>query len=677
MTDEQFRYLMGQMTGGGGQVTGGGAGGVRYTPVTPTAAYPYPTDYQFIHGIAPARDVGPGSPGVFGGEMPLPPEVIPPNLKIPGGASSFDEYNNSLYNPNFGSIGTNPLYAANRPAAGFQPGGPTSMSTDFPFGAPDVTPIPSSPGTIEAAGGGFDFTPTNPRDAFVQNALGRGITPMPPDVYQNIYNPPTNEGVYPGSVAYSPPTYNPPTNEGMYPTDMGYFPPDNPPNLWSGNIPDTVYNPPPNEFMAPPTTDVYQPHGFANVSPNETMYPTDMGYFPADQPPDLSSGNIPDTVYNPPPNEAMYPNYVDYPAGTEATYYPSDQTEPAYAGGEWPYYIDQFQTPEDTSVAAGDYPTPPGVVPDVLPAGNVGVNPAYYGPGADVMQSPGNIFPGQQPIATGQPGQLDQFGNPIPGTALTPADEAARFNLAPFGGQPGLVDQLRQATDWQGFVDTAKRLGISISDAVKAVGGTIGNVAGKVGGSISNFLNQPGPTPQDLVDMGYQPGQGAGSLYPGGVTGLGQGGFGVGGGGGSFFHGGASVGATLPGPGGYQYPTHGATPVAGAFTNLGGMGISANVPGTWLGAALDRQRLLRMARAYSFGRPIPVNPTRALVGGPPGSKFSQNFLRTNPLSYARGGFLPTSGPGSIVNPAAFGGVTEPFGRGRNVGARGIPPTATQ
>jgi hypothetical protein len=124
-----------------------------------------------------------------------------------------------------------------------------------------------------------------------------------------------------------------------------------------------------------------------------------------------------------------------------------------------------------------DIPTAPGVEPDVLPA----------------MPETGGM------ITTGQPGMLDAEGNVIPGTALTPADEARLANQqVPVPPPSGW----NQPTN---YANIPKMLG------------NLGRFFGGIPAALANLIRQPGySSPAYLRSIGYQPGQGTGSLWPGG-----------------------------------------------------------------------------------------------------------------------------------------------------------------
>ena len=98
--------------------------------------------------------------------------------------------------------------------------------------------------------------------------------------------------------------------------------------------------------------------------------------------------------------------------------------------------------------------------------------------------------------------------------------------------QPSLKDELGRPTDWSGagqfFKDAAGNIVNGAGQIVQAAGNA-------VGGLINNIMNDPGySSPDYLRSMGYTPGAGTGSLWPGQASNTN---FGAGGEGGSFFGG--------------------------------------------------------------------------------------------------------------------------------------------
>jgi hypothetical protein len=403
-----------------------------------------------------------------------------------------------------------------------------------------------------------------------------------------------------------------------------------------------------NTFETPPATDFgFGPNLFGDFPGSPDFSPSD--YF-------LPNGPGEATVMSPPSSRVYDPNsYTPFTDFSGGEYQPVAQDfNFAAPPGE---LIDPFLQGIPT-----DYVSDAGTAPPAAPPAYPGAStpaPHFFTPN---VYAPPSSTPGSAP---GQP----RFGN------MPQMTWDAGRNVYYDPKKPGLIDQLRQPTNWQGAGQFFKD---AYGNIVNAAGSIVAAAGRTANDFINNIMNDPrNTTPQDLANAGYREGQGTGSLFPGGVTGVGQGGSGVGGQGGSFFHGGASVGATLPGtapsemnPHGYQYPTHGATPVAGAFTNLGGMGTMANITAL-SGDIYARKRLREMAQAYFSGGQVPTQSTRALVGGPPPNSFSPNFLKTHPLSGPTfSPFLPSTGPGSIVNPSAFGVAPSPT---RSIHFR---PTAT-
>lgn len=351
--------------------------------------------------------------------------------------------------------------------------------------------------------------------------------------------------------------------------------------------------------------------------------------------PPYYGGVTPDQLTNPPSNLGDF----NFAGGNEPVHFinsPDGSAVWAY-DENWNWVGETPLSPSggDQYADNSGYPAPPGVEPDALPG-----NP--------------NLYPGGTTIATGEEPMLDANGNPIPGTGLSPQDQANAYNYGPQGQFPqNILDELRQPTDWKGFVDTAKRLGISISDALKATGRTIADAAG---GLVDNIVNDPGySSPSYLRSIGYNEGQGEGSLFPAGVTGPTAGAFdvgasGVGGGGGSFFHGGASAGAQ-----------HGATSVAGAFGRygLGSAGATSIAP--WF-----RKYMTRPFSEEQYNT-LPYIRSNKGYSGPP-SDFR------NLLSYPDylAAFHPAGTAGSSSGP---GGAAFDFFQGG--GERGKPPSLSR
>jgi hypothetical protein len=318
---------------------------------------------------------------------------------------------------------TRPLMAASGNISGV-------MSTDTMSGMPDFS-ASINPDRIPAGGRGagwitqadvktanieppalapgesspLEITPESSRDIFARDALGRGITPMPADIYENVYGAP-----------------NPTPNETMFPTDQGFFPGDRPPDF--GNI-----NP-----TAPVT---FSPNYFgdwgggpANPSPNETMYPTDLGYFPQDQMPGYSS--MPD-YSNPMPNETMYPNesnnYINY-----------DPTLPAFQEEPMPDF------PNAPAGGGFDFTAPPAQ--DV----NQWLQPIP----TDFVSDP-NAF---QPNPATAPAATD-YTTPTTPSYLTPP-KATPTAQPPFGNMPSITTTLGPGL----YVDPNNPSGKLVTDAL-------------------------------------------------------------------------------------------------------------------------------------------------------------------------------------------------------------------
>jgi len=188
--------------------------------------------------------------------------------------------------------------------------------------------------------------------------------------------------------------------------------------------------------------------------------------------------------------------------------------------------------------------------------------------------------------------------------------------------------------------------------------------AGGGGGGAVSTPRQYGPgwySPDYLRSIGYEPGQGAGSMWPGAGPSLGAydvGGYGVGGGGGSFFH---------------QLQGGRATPIAGSTYNLGASG-PVNLSG-----------LPQLSRGL-WGAKQPLTPTNfnnmlgfmnyqgnaTGLSGPAfgGLNYNQYLNLWNQLRQA-GRTDPTTASGLAAGGGAEGGRNITTG-----GSRGVPPHQT-
>lgn len=543
----------------------------------------------------------------------------------------------------------------------------------------------------------------------------------------NITNPPPDEDMIAGVPYGQNPYWQPPLMQPGDLENFFQTPGFGPPELFNPNTEDlprpqndqgmeTIgYNPPPG---VPPGQELNvggEPYIPGSQSPTfsgslpQSYGPPDFGgFYPASVPGvtgddfDVQGAIAPTPPQLVPPSVAQTsgePDFGGFPVGGGTS--PEAVNQSLSPNGQFIYNYDQNwnwigQTPAgpggilgNTGGAGGggaipSQPVGPVNAPYQTPItganGIVGVNPYSYGPPSTPQGplAPGNMGamgPNQQPI-------IDPMtGLPIAGSILSESDVAKRYNMQQFN------DPRYKPSDLLHPGQTFVKL---LSDGTRVVVDATGKI---ISGGIqagkdlyNNILNDPRNTGSDyLASIGYQPGQGIKSQFPASVTGPSAGFYdtllgGVAGQGASFFHGSQISPGTIDpntgqpvmdvptpsvmNPGGYNYPRHGATSVAGAFSGLGGMGTMANITAL-SGDIYARKRLREMAQAYSAGRPFYNTPTNALVGGPPPNVFSPAFLQTHPISFSRPGALPTSGPGSIVNPAAFGGVP---GRGQGPGS---------
>jgi hypothetical protein len=416
---------------------------------------------------------------------------------------------------------------------------------------------------------------------------------------------------------------------------------------------------------------------FTNPAPNEGMYPTYGGNEWNDvniggnnpglyQPPYDPTGEI----ANPPPGATMFPDYTDYPPGTQQFYYPADTqgtvtadqlaNPPGISGDEfqWPFYVDQFPS--------GETPMAPDDTSPAYAGGAAGTPPTgYYGTAGPY--SANGIFP-DQPVFGNAPTVTAGFdprqgrSNAVPGELLSPSDAARIYNNQQFPGvgTGGVGGFFKDAAG--NILDSTGKLIASAADFAGKFGGSIANLVKGIPGALRNagedFVNA---LPKDWGGLGEGPGffgmpnapiQGTFGVNEPGVSRPGQGW--------------AGTGITIndvrnsgvnPSYGNFAPGQVGRSSVPAPNSGMAfiGGGSRANVAALG-GDMFARKRLQQMASAYFSGRPVPApQQTRALVGGPPGNAFSQNFLKTHPLSSpSLSPFLPSSGPGSIVNPSAFG-----------------------
>lgn len=307
------------------------------------------------------------------------------------------------------------------------------------------------------------------------------------------------------------------------------------------------------------------------------------------------------------PNQDPFSNFPgapNYPGSQSPTFSsppPYQQFDPnAYGGLTAP-----------TNPGIPDFPTPPGVEPDVLPA------QPFYDPGSADMLTPDQpVFPGG-PFQFANPTnpQYDAQGNIIPGTGLSPQDQANMYNRTNLGPQ-SLWDELGQPTNYpavgQFFKDAAGNI-------VDATGKIIQAASNVVKDFTNNIMNDPrNTTPDYLGGLGYHETPG-GDMLPAGVTGpsLGPGdigGYGAGGGGGSYFHGGASAGNP-----------HGATSVTGAFGNFGAVS-PIQLGNTSWGNIMAQNYLRRMMKG-NYTSAGDYGQTRALSPSPWGGAAPQGAIQ--------------------------------------------------
>jgi hypothetical protein len=500
----------------------------------------------------------------------------------------------------------------------------------------------------------------------------------------NVTYPPNFWGGELPPINTNDPTRNIPINETMYPDGKYYLgDPDTSyatqPGFNEDPFPDFPNEPPPDYANEPP------PAGFDPIQnpqlTNDTMRPNEQGgYFPPDLPPDYSSTTDPGMITGiqplPPdiyqqiwgwedqPNAAdagsSAPGTISYDdTGTEPVNRPFTPPSQPY---QYPFYVNQF--------------------PGTSATGELGT-----GGGGNQSASGGDV------VTRGSPGMIGADGKVIPGTETSQSDEAAIRN---FERNPPPIDP---RYSWHDAFHPGQTMVKLMSDGTRVLVDAAGNI---IKGGIQagedlyhNIMNDPRNTdPAYLTSIGYREGQGDKSLFPSQVTGptagpYDVGDYGVGGQGGSFFHdttltnAGTGIfdrGPSTMNPGGYNFPVHGATSVAGA--SAGGMGpiTNANALGSRSGALspLDRAYLMRLRKGIyttpnvygemKGGAPSPFPNTPSPVAG--GSNWNAfhagqvqlgDILRANPAYYnSLTAAMPKTGQGPGV----------PGQRA----TRGLPPT---
>lgn len=329
------------------------------------------------------------------------------------------------------------------------------------------------------------------------------------------------------------------------------------PDLWNGNNMDLGPGLPPSPDFGP--SDLYLPNDYG---PATVMQPsgTPGGYNPGIYDPgsytpftDFGGGggyNAP--IYDPnsytgftdfsgggpgnyvPPGSDMYSGGFDVtsPSATGVNDFtqpiPTDYVSDPFGGGggnnfNYPYYVDDF-----SGGGGGNAPTAaPGAAFDVNASA-----PNEFAPNA------GPSMPFIDPN--------DPNNNLVRGGVSGPLYPTSQ-DVFP---QPSMMDELGRPTDWQGagqfmkdaagnlvnaagqIVATAAQVAKGIGGAIAGIPGTVGNIGGAIA---NNIMNDPGwSDPNYLASMGYTPGAGTGSWWPGQASNTN---FGAGGEGGSFFGG--------------------------------------------------------------------------------------------------------------------------------------------
>lgn len=401
---------------------------------------------------------------------------------------------------------------------------------------------------------------------------------------KNYYPPPT--GVPVEQLAYPPQSssvspYQDNTAPWVEPTPIGpsggYLPPheavpyypdipgqvqliteNNPlPDLWNGNNMDLGPGLPPSPDFGP--SDLYLPNDYG---PATVMQPsgTPGGYNPGIYDPgsytpftDFGGGggyNAP--IYDP----NSYTGFTDFSGGGPGNYVPPgsdmysggfDVTSPSATG------VNDFTQPIPTDYVSdpfggggGNNFNYPYYVDDF--SGGGGGNAPTAAPGAafDVNASAPNEFAPNSGPSMPFIDPNDPNNNLVRGGVSGPLYPTSQ-DVFP---QPSMMDELGRPTDWQGagqfmkdaagnlvnaagqIVATAAQVAKGIGGAIAGIPGTVGNIGGAIA---NNIMNDPGwSDPNYLASMGYTPGAGTGSWWPGQASNTN---FGAGGEGGSFFGG--------------------------------------------------------------------------------------------------------------------------------------------
>lgn len=417
-----------------------------------------------------------------------------------------------------------------------------------------------------------------------------------------------------------------------------------------------LQNPPPNEEAQPfqPEMPLYElPPIFPEMYNPNRIDPENVAQFGGDLTPvSFQSGNV-DEAWSEPP---LLPN-ADMPEPTPS---PTTTPYPSNIGGNpfGDFPVDVWGFAQTGPPSQNEFVTPAQDIEDI--SNPLGYYPPYIGP-TDVQTGeppPIDVALEQPPaIPDIQLEQEDYAGAPT--TTSVPVARAqpvipqsgmtwdAGGNIYGDPRKPGLLEQLRQPTNYQNVGKMAGNLADELrqptnyqnlgklTKPITDVAGRVGDFAGKVGESISNFAGSvfdPNTGYYDsdyLRSIGYTPGQGEGSMFPGELgsgratpieeaetprsetTGYGstlsQGTWGpnvftnvggVGGAGGSFY-------------GGRGSPT---VVGGGAFQNQGGMGILPNAWQSAIGGAPWMRRKPMTAEEWAAATSFSNYQGNALAG---------------------------------------------------------------
>jgi hypothetical protein len=329
-----------------------------------------------------------------------------------------------------------------------------------------------------------------------------GYPNMGPGNYQPTYGKPVasmQEPFYPGANI-EPPELPGNIGGGDWPYDVRDFPS-------TPNEPSPFFDP----FETPQTADIFGPSPFGDYPGSPDFTPSDA-YLPS-APDDIRMAGPPTT---PPNREGFEPMFGGTDFGPSGSVGFGDQPNYNYAygpNGETYVYDQNWQWLGQTG---GESPTQ-GQPSTVAYGGNAP-------PPAPGFFTPNTSAPSQAPFSN-MPSMTWDAGHNV--------------YYDPNANKQGFLDELGNPTDWKGAGQLVKGAGQFFKDAAGNIVNAAGHIVQAAGNAantfINNIMNEPGySSPDYLASMGYTPGAGTGSWWPGQASNTN---FGAGGEGGSFFGG--------------------------------------------------------------------------------------------------------------------------------------------